>query len=69
MARSLARHAASMRVAALHRYQSQACTMTLAEGIAEYPAAHVVFGCGTPLDDEAAVKVASRFGTTRALVR
>jgi hypothetical protein len=37
MARLLARHAASMRAAALHRHQSQACTMTLAEGIAEYP--------------------------------
>jgi len=29
-----------------------------------HDAAHVVFGCGTTLDDEAAVKIASLFGTT-----
>lgn len=29
-----------------------------------HDAAHVVFGCGTSLDDEAAVKIASMFGTT-----
>lgn len=29
-----------------------------------HDAAHVVFGCGTSLDDEAAVKIASIFGTT-----
>lgn len=29
-----------------------------------HDAAHVVFGCGTTLDDEAAVKIASIFGTT-----
>jgi hypothetical protein len=29
--------------------------------------AHVVFGCGTALDDEAAVKIASIFGTTGGL--
>lgn len=29
-----------------------------------HDAAHVVFGCGTDLDDEAVVKLASMFGTT-----
>jgi len=29
--------------------------------------AHVVFGCSTALDDEAAVKIASLFGTTEGL--
>ncbi len=29
-----------------------------------HDAAHVVFGCGTTLDDEAVVKIASIFGTT-----
>jgi ubiquinone biosynthesis protein Coq4 len=32
-----------------------------------HDAAHVVFGCGTALDDEAAVKIASIFGTTEGL--
>jgi hypothetical protein len=32
-----------------------------------HDAAHVVFGCGTALDDEAAVKIASLFGTTGGL--
>ena len=30
---------------------------------------HVVFGCGTTLDDEAVVKIASLLGTTAGLVR
>lgn len=29
-----------------------------------HDATHVIFGCGTTLDDEAAVKIASIFGTT-----
>jgi hypothetical protein len=73
------------------RYQARASTQTLAEGVAEYYAAHpqlsalrgmtpeaqdffrchdvahVVFGCGTSLDDEAVVKLASMFGTTAGL--
>jgi len=32
-----------------------------------HDAAHVVFGCGTSLDDEARVKIASIFGTTEGL--
>jgi len=32
-----------------------------------HDAAHVVFGCGTALDDEAVVKIASIFGTTAGL--
>lgn len=32
-----------------------------------HDAVHVVFGCGTALDDEAAVKIASIFGTTAGL--
>jgi hypothetical protein len=32
-----------------------------------HDAVHVVFGCGTALDDEAAVKIASLFGTTAGL--
>jgi len=32
-----------------------------------HDAAHVVFGCSTALDDEAAVKIASIFGTTEGL--
>ena len=32
-----------------------------------HDAAHVIFGCGTRLDDEAAVKIASIFGTTAGL--
>jgi hypothetical protein len=32
-----------------------------------HDAAHVVFGCGTALDDEAVVKIASIFGTTEGL--
>ncbi len=32
-----------------------------------HDAAHVVFGCSTQLDDEAAVKIASIFGTTAGL--
>lgn len=32
-----------------------------------HDAAHVVFGCSTLLDDEAAVKIASLFGTTAGL--
>lgn len=32
-----------------------------------HDAAHVVFGCSTALDDEAAVKIASLFGTTAGL--
>jgi len=32
-----------------------------------HDAAHVVFGCGTALDDEAAVKIASIFGSTAGL--
>ncbi len=32
-----------------------------------HDAAHVVFGCGMALDDEAAVKIASIFGTTEGL--
>jgi len=71
-----------------HSFESQVCTLTLAEGLAEYyeknPAlvrgdhlsaeareffrshdtAHVVFGCGTSMPDEAVVKIASFFGTT-----
>ena len=69
-------------------YQLQASSQTLAEGVAEYYAAHpglaaargmspqaqqffrchdvahVVFGCGIDLDDEAVVKLSSIFGTT-----
>jgi hypothetical protein len=32
-----------------------------------HDAVHVVFGCGTTLDDEAVVKIASIFGTTAGL--
>ncbi|MBT2322210.1 hypothetical protein J7E62_07555 [Variovorax paradoxus] len=32
-----------------------------------HDAVHVIFGCGTSLDDEAAVKIASIFGTTAGL--
>jgi len=32
-----------------------------------HDAAHVLFGCGTALDDEAVVKIASIFGTTAGL--
>jgi len=32
-----------------------------------HDAAHVIFGCGTALDDEAVVKIASIFGTTGGL--
>lgn len=32
-----------------------------------HDAAHVIFGCSTALDDEAAVKIASIFGTTAGL--
>jgi ubiquinone biosynthesis protein Coq4 len=69
-------------------YQSQLSSQTLAQGVAEYYAAHpeldsvrgmspeaqrffrchdvahVVFGCGIDLHDEAVVKLSSIFGTT-----
>lgn len=75
----------------MHAFEAQDCTMTLAEGLADYyarnplltrgeslsgpaaeffrchDAAHVVFGCGTSLTDEAIVKLSSIFGTTGGL--